>query len=355
MIKILITFLTLIILNEISEAQVKCQYCGKEISGGYIEAEGQKFHPEHFLCSECKKVITDGYNFDKNKFYHPECLAELTGLRCSTCQKVISGGYIQFEGKNYHQECFEENVQKKCTICRKPISGTYEVDLFGNEFHPEHRSEYPECDGCNRLACDALTGGYKKYADGRYVCKICYQNAVLDDGFIAGLLTKVMNKLSSMGLIINSSKLSIRGVDRTGLRKFAGANYSEEMRGFCDTRTSSRYVNGKLSGESTEHTIYVLNGVPATSVESVIAHELMHVWLIQNTRNDHSAHLREGSCNFISFIYLSSLAVEDAKIQMKIIEMNPDSVYGDGFRMVREKFGKRNISDLLKYLKNNRN
>jgi hypothetical protein len=127
------------------------------------------------------------------------------------------------------------------------------------------------------------------------------------------------------------------------------------MRGFCQSWEESEFVNHKLSKKIIKHTIYVLNGIPSINIEGIIAHELMHIWITENTKNNLSDRLREGSCNFISYLYLNSQRSTKAELIIKLMEDDPDEVYGGGFRKVKSQFEFQNINRLLDYLKSNRN
>lgn len=341
----------LLIAGSMLFGQDKCFYCKQELSGAYVQAEGRNFHPEHFFCSSCSKVISGNYSFKEGKFHHPECLAKKNALYCSHCGKELSGEYLISGDKKYHESCYTEFVQAKCDICKKPLSGSYEVDDFGNKYHSSHRAETDACDACNRLISGSLTGGGKKYSDGRAVCNKCFPEAVTDDGIINSLMIKVIRTLKNAGITVNTAAVSVKGVNKSVLKAKAGGIYSSSMRGFCDTRTSSKYQNDKKISESAEHTIYVLNGVPAIYIESTLAHELMHVWFYQNTKRNHGNQITEGSCNFAAWIYLQNSGHPDAARLQKHLMDDPDPVYGDGFRKVFGMFGKKSVGEFTGYLK----
>lgn len=331
--------------------QNKCFYCKQELTGSYVQAEGKNFHPEHFFCNGCSKVISGSYSVKDGRFYHPECLAKKSALYCSHCGKELAGEYLVSDDKKYHESCYTEFVQAKCDICKKPLSGTYEVDDYGNTYHSSHRGETEPCDACRRLISPSLTGGGKKYQDGRAVCNICFPAAVTDDGIINSLMIKVLRVLKNSGITIKTEALSIKGADRNTLKQKSGGIYSPSMRGFCDTKIATQYKNGKKEKETATHTIYVLNGVPSIYIEMTIAHELMHVWFYQNTSKKHNAQILEGSCNYTAWLYLKAEAGKDlARLQKNLLN-DPDPVYGDGFRKIHSMFSGKSVSEFLSYLK----
>lgn len=335
----------------VSYAQDKCVSCGERISGEYIVAEGKAFHKAHFKCDICGKRIESNYVYTGSAFRHPECDAKESGFVCAHCGKVITGEYVTQNGSNYHPECFQTSVQKKCAVCRLPLTGEYQIDAFGNEFHPHHSNEYKNCVSCNRLVCEPLTRGGKRYADGRTICNLCYPKAVFDNYSISTQYNSVLGYLRGAGFQINSAALRVIGTDRTQLESKAGADYSEQMQGFTDIHTKKQYVNGRETSASASYTVYVLNGLPSATIGGIIAHELMHVWLHQNTSGRHSSSLKEGSCNFVAYLYLKSVGSQDALFQITKMELDSDPDYGKGFLRVREKFGGQSVSVFLDYLK----
>lgn len=328
-----------------------CSYCNKPITKKYVIAEGKTYHPEHFLCVKCGKPIEGPFISKNGNYYHSECYSEAAGLVCAYCGKNLKEEYVEYNNKKYHKECYENNILSKCAVCSLPLSGKYTVDMYGNKYHTAHLNEMPKCDCCDRIISNKLTNGGKEYADGRHVCSICYATALFDARDFTTALQTVLHQLYSMGIKLDLSRIKIYGVDRNSLRKNA-PGYTDNMQGYCHSETESKFNNGVLAKESISHVIYVLNGLPSAALESVVAHELMHVWLYENTRGNYSDKIREGACNYISYIYLNSLLVKNADDFIKKLDASPDPIYGGGFREIKNKFLGRNLSELLAYLKN---
>jgi len=144
--------------------------------------------------------------------------------------------------------------------------------------------------------------------------------------------------------------IKIAGVDRNVLRNKA-KNYNENMQGYCDSKSLTKYIDDKLVNQTTYHTIYVLSGMSSILVESIIAHELMHSWIYENTKNNFPQKINEGSCNYASYIYLKSLNQNSAFEQIKLLETDPDSIYGKGFLEIRQRFENKSVYDFLAFLK----
>ena len=207
------------------------------------------------------------------------------------------------------------------------------------------------CDVCNRIICPAVTNGGRDYADGRHICNICYATAVFDKKQLERLLVKVSEELTMIGIKFNLKNIKIVGVDRNALRNKAN-DYNEKTQGYCNSETLSKSINNRIVNQTIYHTIYVLSGMPSVSLESTIAHELMHSWIYENTRKNLSDKINEGSCNYVSYLYLRSLNQNSALDHIKILENDPDTNYGKGFLEIRQKFEKKSIGDFLNFLKN---
>lgn len=322
-----------------------CSYCNREIEGDYIKVGNRYFHTNHFLCDYCKKPLSEKFMSENSKYYHSECYAEVKGLKCDYCKKAITDEYMISQNKKYHKTCYEQ-ISPKCKVCEKTLIGTYSVDYYGNKYHTYHENEFPRCISCNRLITMSITSGGRNYSDGRSICNICFAEAIFDQGRISGLLEKVRSKLSQMGISISSAQISIRGVSLIELKEVAGDYFSENVKGFCET---SMETSGK-NRTRYSHNIYVLNGLPATNIESIIAHELMHVWLAQNTKQTQSKSVTEGSCNYVSFLYLAQSSASLTKQLMEEIENDPSPVYGGGFRAIKKRFYDKTVSEFLNFL-----
>jgi len=332
---------------------IKCSYCNEAITGNYLIVDGQYFHPDHFLCAKCSKPIRGSYKVNDGKYYHPDCEAQVSGLICAYCNKLITGDYITSAGKVYHPDCYKNNVVPKCSVCLQALSGEYSIDLYGNKYHSYHTSELNKCDNCGRLICSELTGGGISYGDGRHICNICYKKAVFTSGDINNLLYKVRNKLNDLGLDLSNENISIAGVGLNELKRVSGTDSFSDLEGFCSSDANSELINGQLQKKTYTHKIYVLNGIPGINMESIIAHELMHAWTFQNTKGNQPENVSEGSCNYISYLYLLSSSNPEAQYILKRMEQNPDPVYGGGYLKIKSQFGGKPLSALMEYLKKN--
>jgi hypothetical protein len=78
----------------------------------------------------------------------------------------------------------------------------------------------------------------------------------------------------------------------------------------------------------------------------------MHSWIYENTKKNLSDKINEGSCNYVSYLYLRLLNNNLAADLIKILETDPDINYGKGFLEIRQQFEKKSLNDFLAFLKN---
>jgi hypothetical protein len=347
---VLSLFVTLFICNIFYAQTDVCVFCKKPITGPYIIVDGQKYHKEHFLCSECGRPIEGSYAKKGDLFFHPECSSKAEGLICAVCGKPITGKYITHEGKKYHSECYIDKAAFKCAVCGKPVLTEYHTDEFGNRFHSSHLLEYSQCSNCGRLICKSITGGGKKYPDGREICYLCSSAAVYENQIIRALFLEVKSRLNSLGINVPDN-ISVEGADRNELKRWYGGSVSNEMKGFCNSVEETRKTGSKIDKVTHFHKIYVLNGVPSIYLSATIAHELMHAWIYENAGRYFSAPVLEGSCNFAAYLYLKKSSDPAAAVIIRQFQNSPDEIYGNGFRMIFSRFADKPVGEFLTYLK----
>lgn len=349
----LILFIAIILLGNCQETNAQnliCRQCKKPITENYTIVEGAPYHKEHFTCASCQKPIEGAYNKKDGKYFHAACFSQAEGLVCSSCGALITEAFLTFEGKKYHPDCYTSKVAIKCAVCLQPILAESKIDEYGNTFHKNHIYEYKQCENCGRLICERITGGGKKYSDGRDICYLCSAQAIYENEIIRSLFREVKDKLISLGISIPAN-ITVEGVDRIMLKRKYEADVSPEMKGFCGSTEMTR-TNGNVKEKTTfNHKIFVLNGVPALYLSATIAHELMHAWIFEYAGKDLPPQILEGSCNYVSYLYLKDNSNATARIIIKRLHNSEDAIYGSGFRNIYSRFSGKSVSDFLSYLK----
>jgi hypothetical protein len=341
----------LIFSPEMPAQLIRCYYCKGQLTGTFLVVEGNYYHPEHFLCKRCGKQIKGSYQKSIDNYYHPDCYEQETAVKCAVCDQIINGEILTLDLKFYHPECYRNTVVPKCSVCMEPMEGEYKFDIYGNKFHPGHVGALDQCEICGRLICSSLTRGGRFYEDGRHICNICYEKVVFNQNDVKNLFAKVMYKLIGMGISLNKDDISFYVVDKNELKRISGMEKFSQLEGFCKSQSKTGYVKNNKKETSFNHKIYVLSGLPSLNIEGIVAHELMHAWTAENTPNNQTSDVREGSCNFISYQYLLFSSDPDLKYLLLNMEKNPDPFYGAGFLKIKNRFYGKPISALLNYLK----
>lgn len=95
-----------------------CAHCnGKITTKRLVQALGNHYHVEHFVCKACSKPFPDGKYFEHNN--NPFCeehWMQQAADRCVQCEKPIVENRVTFEGKNFHDNCLV------CWYCKAPLS-----------------------------------------------------------------------------------------------------------------------------------------------------------------------------------------------------------------------------------------
>lgn len=268
---------------------------------------------------------------------------------CEYCKKPISQGrYIKAEQGIFHEKCYHNHVALKCSLCGKSISGRYSKDYWGNTYCDNHTKQYAPCFYCQRLISDKTTRGGIKYGDGRTICAICAKTAVNNDNQAAAILQKARIALEKYGITLGQYNPRLFLVDRKKLKSLS--KQSREQSGFTYFKMATRA--GQI--ESLTIDIYILKGLPEVSFLATAAHELMHVWHHLNGIPGTQAAYLEGSCNYAAYLVLALIKSPESLFEIHKLMKNPDKVYGDGFRKVKNLADKKGRPFWLSHLRKNK-
>jgi hypothetical protein len=150
-----------------------------------------------------------------------------------------------------------------------------------------------------------------------------------DHLWIQVVLGDIRPKLIKLGMYLPPNNMTVTVVDK------------EEM-----SRLLKRPV-GHVTGLTVshgwqynmDHHIYVLDSLRPCSFKETLAHECGHVWL--NDRNSYLIHQSrqevEGFCNLVAYKVLLFEFSEEAKRVRKSMLENPDPIYGEGFRIMKQR------------------
>ncbi len=345
--------LVVVLIGSVPTASAKriCDQCKQVITGGRsIEVDGRFFHTEHFNCGYCSKSIGSQKFYEhEGAYYDSDCYAEHIATRCRYCNKPILSNYVKAEGEPYHHDCYLDHVAVRCVFCGIPISDQYYTDPFGNVCCSEHYENAPVCFSCKRFLYGGKDSPHRKYADGRLICGSCLATAVTGLDEAEKILREIKEQLNEAGISI-SPNVDISLVTLEQLHEVSDEVLPDQLG--VAVFEEQRWDNGEVAAR--DYRIHVLVGLPEYHFRSVIAHELMHVWIFRNGQAETiDPLLSEGSCNYSAYLILLRDKSEVAGLMRERMLADDDSVYGEGFRKVKEYVERVGTNRWLAYLRDN--
>lgn len=313
-------------------AIVRCAKCGKVISGGVGFINGKPYHKGCMVCAYCGEQVTGMAATYRGALYHTECNPASGKLVCAYCRKPISiGSYINYKGKHYHNACYRNHMQKVCCVCGQPISGTYTYDDWGNYAHTMHGSEKAKyCYSCGRI----VDGSYRSIANNTVLCRVCAPISVTTDPQVEACRAKVLDVFKAVGItgIPERIPVMLRSKDLMGDALGCIHSSHDSLRMYADFNIEMTY------------------GLPDIHFQGVLAHEMLHSWLILYGR-EVTDDEKEGFCNLGSAAVYQKTDSPHAKLLLKRLYKNEDTIYGDGYRLQKERYERLGWNGLLDSLK----
>ena len=276
-------------------------------------------------------------------------------LTCSQCHKPIRPGqsYLQSKGRIFCSEkCFEQ-ILPECTICgkRSRHGGIYAMDH--SYFACPDCMKLPRCFSCQfptrsgaRLSCDCV------------ICLKCARTAVADPEQAQAIFDDVRNTMRFSLGIVTKHPIRFSLVDPVTLHRLSGARhdqmteqglfrYNAEVE-----RVTTRDFLGRKTGENLytrkeDIRIFALDNLPQIRLEHVIAHELAHDWMTAFYPGIREEWIKEGFAEYIAWRYNQYKKRHEMN---RRVENNPDPVYGEGFRKIRDIAKQRGFAGLRKFL-----
>ncbi len=347
---IVFVLLFCIVIPPISSAVHKCNYCFNKIEGQWLEVDGKYYHPNHFVCSNCLKAIADPRFFEHaGKYYDSTCFALFITKRCDYCGKPILGETIYYESKTYHSSCYNESVGQRCVVCGEVVSDQFFVDNRGNAVCQNHKDEALRCNACQQFLNPVYNGSWERLKDGRYLCTQCAASAVYEVREARELIEIVQTELKTAGIDIDKKfRLSFVSLQELNT-KFE--DYQVDHLGVT-LYEKSEMLGGLFSSKKFE--IRVLYGLPKSLLRSVLAHELMHVWLFAHSPQPQDQQMCEGTCQYAAYLVLQNDQSDDGRYFLDYLKRQDDEIYGEGFQKAFGYVENVGLNAWLEYLKNNK-
>ena len=228
-----------------------------------------------------------------------------------------------------------------CDICREAIDNNYFKDAWGNKYHSYHKKDGNFCSTCSRMISIRLTGGGFQFNDGRYMCKLC-ETSMITERQKAKSIDSVIKLLNKKGIDITSNGIEVSMVDRKTLQKsiIHLSNHNEET------------VKAITILDNNKYRINILWGLTELEFESVLAHELLHVWVDYNNIKLNEGKL-EGFCNLGAAMIYKHYNNQLAKVLLQSMENNDDPIYGRGYKYMSSMLKIHGWESLISILLNN--
>ena len=284
----------------------RCAECGQIILDEYLTLEGRTFHPEHVLCGYCGKPIDDMYATADNKFFHGECYQKRFVVLCGVCNKVVQDDYVD--------------------------------DFWGNRVHAAHQADTPTCDFCARFIAGGFAADAATLPDGRRLCGHCAGTSVTTINGAKDVATLVSSSLDAHGVRVGLDGVSFLLLGKEKMRAMSKDPQRHAL-GFTDYQIAGSHAAAHCN-------IVLLNGMPELQMAAALAHEIMHVWLFRAGVSAGGPWI-EGSCEYASYLVMIDVGTKESQFVIHHIEANADSVYGGGFRAVKQFVEKNGVAGWL--------
>jgi len=186
------------------------------------------------------------------------------------------------------------------------------------------------------------------------LCKSCYSVAIKPGDQIDKVKQFVIYKLYDTGFNdLRIEDVTIGIVSAQKMAEIRRAPVNLQIKGFNMSTVSTTTSLGILTSRKFKHNIFMLTHLTNTEFVGMLAHEMLHAWLVQNGVKM-SNKMEEGFCNMGSYLMYSSTLGELAKMQLKSLHENPDPIYGDGFREMYDLFKRLGWKELIRNVKEKR-
>lgn len=348
----LLTVLLLVLSNsQLSNAGPICVHCNLEIKGSaFVTADQKTYHTDHFLCVRCDQPIHASQFFVVDgKQYDSLCYVTHVTGSCGYCNKPITGKYYTENGLKYHSDCMLDHVVPRCLVCDVPLIKAHYSDGMNNYVCEQDLLSVDNCHSCQRFVKEGKTEGLGRFNDGRFACAQCLSTAVVDLKQAERLMRDIRRELAGIGIEI-TAQARLELVDVEQLRR-QSEGFANDPLGVTLYRRET-IMGGLISFK--DFRVLVLAGLPEAHLRSVLAHELMHVWMFFNAGDDHEPLLCEGSCEYAAYRILLNDKSESGQFYLSHLLANDDPTYGQGFLQVKDLVNRLGIDGWLEYLKINR-
>eukprot|EP00026_Physarum_polycephalum_P007425 Phypoly_transcript_07485.p1 GENE.Phypoly_transcript_07485~~Phypoly_transcript_07485.p1 ORF type:complete len:486 (+),score=54.91 Phypoly_transcript_07485:161-1618(+) len=149
----------------------RCAHCDEPITGKCVTALNRKWHADHFICGQCLGPFPGGTFFEKEgRPYCDNCFHNAFGARCAGCNQSIKGECINALGQQWHPEHFV------CQYCQKSFGTGSFYEYGGKPYCETHYHQQTGslCAGCGKAVTGRMINALdKKWHPEHFVCSFC--------------------------------------------------------------------------------------------------------------------------------------------------------------------------------------
>lgn len=308
---------------------------GMGLSGGSeLFAKEQKIY-----CSVCKKKLKRNFlRSSDNKFFCDKKCFETTRPRCSQCKRSIDGKYFRADNKPYcSQDCVERASMIKCMRCGKAVNkGSFIESAYG---------KFLTCLPCGKIrgcvVCHRAHRKMRQMPNRCYICRDCDHNIVDDLRELQQVLEQVRSTLQRKLRFTfdHPIYLEMRSFGRDPSEPFDGRQemglyiYNGRM-SVTKVLPGEYWHDKKAEVKITDEkcVIVIMDSLPKFKACEIMAHELAHDYMRHRWPYIKDLKYCEGFAELVAAEYNRLSGYGKWNYRM---EMNPDKVYGDGYRMFK--------------------
>ena len=276
-------------------------------------------------------------------------------LVCSQCRRKIRPGqrYLKTKDRIFcSQRCYTQTLSE-CTICGKRSSrgGIYAKDH--SFFACPDCMDLPRC-----FSCQIPVRNGKQLSCGRIICPRCSRFSVSDPAEARVRFDEVRRTLRSALDIGTGHPIDFSLTDPEKLHRMSSQEngpmveqglfrYDAEEKVVVVRNFLGKKVRESVQRKNERYRIFVLDFLPRKQMEYIMAHELAHDWMAVRYPGIREDWIREGFAEYIAWRYNRHMNRPEIN---RRLENNPDPVYGDGFRRIRDLVENNGSDGLMDFL-----
>ena len=253
-----------------------CARCSTEIEGVWIEALGR--HPEHFICRVCGKPIAEK-------------------------------SFAVDDGRPMHVQCHQMRLPS-CALCRRRIEGRYVVDAWGQSFCSEHEGAMAHCFGCGGLVAIGVTNALP-IAPMHSWCRRCSAIGANTQSTLDALFAEVTRWGERIGMRGVSQPIEVRYGTESEFPHSQTSGSARRAGLTLWTETKRRNADGSEVVSRDASCVVVIKGAPKPLCQTILVHEMGHVWLCQQDVGNVAAWIEEGFCEYLAHRFNGVVAAGD--------------------------------------------